>query len=96
MTTKRKALVIVLALCMALWMCVLTGCGNENWGFGNYDWQHIHFSDAVGGHCATISSWHNNETGIEVHTEEYGSMFLSEGSYILFESDNCPFCNGGN
>lgn len=95
MTTKRKVLVIVLALCMALWMCVLTGCGNENWGFGNYDWQHIHFSDTVGGYCATISSWHDNETGIEVHTEEYGSMFLSEGSYILFETDSCPFCHGG-
>jgi hypothetical protein len=95
MAIKRKILVIVLALCVALWMCVLTGC-NENLGFGNYNWQHIHFSDAVSGHCATISSWHDNETGIEVHTKEYGSMFLSEGSYILFESEDCPFCRGGN
>ena len=70
MTIKRKILLIVLALCM----CVLTGCGNENWSFGNYDWQHIHFSDAVNGYCATISSWHDNETGIEVHVHLFSMI----------------------
>lgn len=95
MTTKRKVLVIVLALCMALWMCVLTGCGNQSLGFGNFTFKHVHFSDAVEGRCATIEKWYDNEQGIEVKTKEYGSMFLSEGSYILFESDDCPFCHGG-
>jgi hypothetical protein len=53
----------------------------------------VHFTDNVEGHCATISSWHDNTTGIELHTVECGSMFLSEGSYILFESaGDCPFC----
>jgi hypothetical protein len=83
-------------LVMVLLACMFVGCGNENWGFGNYDWKHIHFSDAVGGHCATIKSWHDNSTGIEIHTEECGSMFLSEGSYILFEdAADCPFCKEG-
>ena len=78
----------VIALCM-----VLTGC-NENLGFGNFNWKHVHFSDAVASYCATITSWHDNETGIELHTEECGSMFLSEGSYILFEDGaKCPFCH---
>ena len=86
----KKIVCILLVLMMVLCLCA---CGNENLGFGNYNWKHIHFSDAVEGHCATISSWHNNETGIEVHTMECGSMFLSEGSYILFENaSNCPFC----
>ena len=87
--------IFLLTLALGAMVFSTTSC-NENWGFGNYNWQHIHFSDAVGGHCATISSWHDNETGIEVHTKEYGSMFLSEGSYILFETNNCPFCDGGN
>lgn len=87
--------VIGMILVVMLLVCTLCACGNENWGFGNYNWKHVHFSDAVDGHCATISSWHDNEAGIEIHTVECGSMFLSEGSYILFESEsNCPFCNG--
>lgn len=87
--------VICMILVVVMMACTLCACGNENWGFGNYNWKHVHFSDAVDGHCATISSWHDNETGIEIHTVECGSMFLSEGSYILFESEtNCPFCNG--
>ncbi len=86
----KKLFAILLVLIMAL---SLTACGNENWGFGNYNWKHVHFSDAVESHCATISSWHDNSTGIEIHTVECGSMFLSEGSYILFESGaDCPFC----
>jgi hypothetical protein len=86
----RKFIAIVMIMVVALGLCA---CGNENWGFGNYNWKHVHFSDAVSGHCATISSWHDNTTGIEIHTVEYGSMFLSEGSYILFESgSDCPFC----
>ena len=90
----KKLICILLVVLMP--MC-LTACGNENWGIGNYSWTHIHFSDAVSGHCATIKSWHDNSTGIEVHTIECGSMFLSEGSYILFESgEQCPYCNGGN
>ena len=86
----KKIIAIVLVCMMALSLCA---CGNENWGFGNYNWKHIHFSDAINGYCATISSWHDNTTGIEIHTVECGSMFLSEGSYILFESSvDCPFC----
>ena len=84
---------IALTLVAVMLVLVFTSCGNENWGFGNYNWTHIHFTDAVEGHCATITSWHNNETGIEVHTQECGSMFLSEGSYILFDTaEHCPFC----
>ncbi len=85
---KFIAIIVIMVMCITL----LAGC-NENWGFGNYNWKHVHFSDAVEGHCATISSWHDNTTGIELHTVEYGSMFLSEGSYILFENgSDCPFC----
>ena len=86
----KKIIAILLATIMIF---TFAACGNENWGFGNYNWKHVHFSDAIEGHCATISSWHDNNTGIEIHTMECGSMFLSEGSYILFENGaDCPFC----
>ena len=86
----------VLAIAILVVVLVMTLCGcNENWGIGNYSWKHVHFSDAINGHCATIESWHDNTTGIELHTKECGSMFLSEGSYTLFEDGSkCPFCNG--
>ena len=85
----KKIFTLILVLVLSLSLCA---CGNENWGFGNYNWKHIHFSDAAEGHCATISSWHDNTAGIEVHTVERGSMFLSEGSYMLFENEiYCPY-----
>lgn len=96
MTTKRKVLVIVLALCMALWMCVLTGCGNENWGFGNYTYEHAYVGLGTEGRCVDVSSWHNNEVGIELHLDDSNSIYCSEGTYILFKDANhCPFCHGG-
>lgn len=86
---KRVIAIVLIALMFCM---ILSGC-NESLGFGNYSWKHIHFSDAVGGHCATITKWYDCSTGIEVHTEEYGAMFLSEGSYIMFETSNCPYCD---
>ena len=72
---------------------LLAGCGNENWGFGNYTFKHVHISDSTEGHCATIESWHDNERGIELHTTEFGDIYLSEGTYILFNNaQGCPFC----
>jgi hypothetical protein len=39
--------------------------------------------------------WYESSTGIEVLTKEAGSMYLSEGTYILLEGDKgCPFCGG--
>ena len=85
----RKFIAIIMIALMAFGLCAC----NENWGFGNYSWKHVHFTDNVEGHCATISSWHDSTAGIELHTIECGSMFLSEGSYILFENaSGCPYC----
>lgn len=61
--------------------------------FGNYSFYHVHISDKIESHCATVSKWYNNSNGLEVNTEEYGSMFLSEGTYQLFENaEKCPYC----
>ena len=85
----RKFIAVIMIALMAFGLCAC----NENWGFGNYSWKHVHFTDNVEGHSATISSWHDNTTGIELHTVECGSMFLSEGSYVLFENaSDCPYC----
>ena len=87
---KKKIIFIFAAT--ALITVYMTGC-NKSYGFGNYSYKHIHFSDQISGHCATVGKWYENDNGIEVKTEECGSMFLSEGTYIMLESaDKCPFC----
>ena len=85
---------IVLFMLSILMIVSLAGCGNTNIGFGNYTFAHVHFNDGVKGVCANVNSWHDNDIGCEVHTDEYGTLYLSEGTYILIEDgDKCPFCN---
>ena len=87
----KKKIALVFAAAALIAAC-MTGC-NKSYGFGNYSYKHIHFSDQISGHCATIKKWYENDNGIEVKTEECGSIFLSEGTYIMLESaDKCPFC----
>lgn len=75
-------------------ICVMCLCGcNQNLGFGNFEFKHAHFSDGVSSHCVEVKSWHDDSMGCEIHSPE-GGIFLSEGTYQLFESaDTCPYCN---
>lgn len=84
-----------LALLMVLVMCIsLSACGNMSWGLGNFTFNHIHFTDHQNSFCAEIEKWYDNSNGIEVKTKEYGSMYLSEGTYMLYgDNDDCPYCN---
>ena len=86
----KKLLCILMIMLMIVSLCA---CGNENWGIGNYEYRHVHIGDGAVGYCAEVESWHDNEMGIELHTKEFGDMYCSEGTYLLFESgDSCPFC----
>ena len=82
------AIILATALLLAL-----TSCGNMSMGLGNYTYSKIHIMNYDGsGVCATVEKWYDNETGVEVLTKEYGSMYLSEGTYILIE-ERCPYCD---
>lgn len=84
---------LICVLLIVLMMTSLCACGNENWGVGSYTYTHVHISDGSIGYCATVKSWHDNELGVELHTNEFGDIYCSEGTYFLFESSsNCPFC----
>ena len=69
--------------------------GNRKLGFGNYSYSHAHIMGGDLNSCVDITGWYENEnTGIEVVSDKYGSIWCSEGTYILFESaDKCPFCD---
>lgn len=89
----RYSKIILITTIILIVVVCLCSCGNMSMGFGNFTFEHVHFSDTIEGHCATVEKWYDNETGIEVQTTEYGAMYLSEGSYQLITSgDNCPYC----
>lgn len=92
---KKQRIITIIGALLVMLSVLLCSCGNQNvFGLGNFTFRHIHFTDMVEGKCATVIQWYDNSEGIEVQTQEYGSLFLSEGSYILVEDGSrCPYCN---
>lgn len=84
----KKIIAIFMVLSLMFVMC---GCGNQNWGMGNFEYNKVHVDTYHHSGCLTVESWNDSQTGIEVKTKEVGSLFLSEGTYILLENE-CPFC----
>lgn len=84
---KIIAIVVLAAMCLVM----LTGC-NMSLGMGNFSFKKVHVDTYHYSGCFTIKKWHDNDSGIEVNTEEAGSIFLSEGTYMMIE-DDCPFCD---
>ena len=79
---------LTIFLLLVLYGFMLTSC-NMSCGLGNYNFNKVHCITT--NECYTIISWHNNEMGIEVKTSEYGTLYFSEGTYILVEKE-CPIC----
>ena len=86
----KKIICFALVIIMMLTLCA---CGNQSIGLGNYTFAHIHIDDNINSYCAEVEKWFDVDRGIEIKTKEFGSIFCSEGTYILFENGNdCPFC----
>lgn len=85
----RKPYMLLAALALPLMGC------NMDIGLGSYSFHavHIYGFDQKGCDVA-IKSWRDVDgPEIEVNAEEYGSLFLSEGTYILLrELGKCPIC----
>ena len=86
----KKIIALFLAVIMAISLC---GCGNMSIGLGNFNFEKIHVDTHNYNGCFTVEKWYDNESGIEVKTEEVGHIYLAEGMYMLIEED-CPFCGG--
>lgn len=80
---KLKRLLLAAAAALSLTSC------NMSVGWGNLSYTKVHCT--VNNVCYKIDSWYDNDMGIEVKTKDYGSMYFSEGTYILIE-DKCPIC----
>lgn len=86
---KKKIIGVIMAVAM---VATMTGCGNMSLGFGNFTYEKIHVDTYHYSGCFTVEKWYDNSEGIEVLTEEAGSMYFAEGMYMLIEED-CPFCD---
>lgn len=82
--------IVIVAFIMAC-LILLCSCGNMSIGLGSFTFTTVHVQ--YGNECKdfTVEKWHNDDMGIEVLTKEAGAMFLSEGTYILFENE-CELC----
>jgi hypothetical protein len=91
----KKILTIIMSIILLI--LVFTGCGNMSLGLGNFNYEKIHIDTYHYSGCFTIVKWYDGDAGIEVLTEEVGSIFLSEGTYMLLEGHkDCPFCEAKN
>ena len=74
----------------------LMGC-NMNIGPGSYSFRAVHiYGFDKESRDVAIKSWKEGGMGIEVNTKDYGSMFLSDGTYILLRGiGDCPICGRG-
>lgn len=87
----------ILGVMLTTVVACLSSCGSGNQAIldpGSFKFEHVHVTDHIEGHCFNIEKWWDNESGIEVRTTDGNGIFLSEGTYQLFESaDACPYCD---
>ena len=85
-----KKIIAILMICGL--MIAMSGCGNKSYGLGTYTFKKVHINTLKYSGCLELENWHDDGNGIEVKTKEVGSLFLSEGTYILI-GDKCPICD---
>lgn len=85
---KIRTLLICVILLFAMALC---SC-NQSCGIGSLSFRKVHIDTYHYSGCYEIISWYDNSTGIEAVTREFGSIYLSEGTYILISSE-CPICD---
>lgn len=90
---KMKRVISIALICVIL-LSVMALCScNKNIGIGTYKFKKVHIFIEYGyGTCFDISSWREADVGVEVKVDGYGSLWLSEGTYMLV-GDKCPICN---
>ena len=86
---KKKLLLLLTILPL-----MLTGCGNHDISWGSYSFHYVHvqmYGTVVPVHLK-VTSWKSDEGGIELKTENFGTILLGDGTYMMYDTDNCPLC----
>lgn len=88
--SKKILCVIMIGLIV---MTLFTGCGNMSLSTGNYNFEKVHIDTYHYSGCVEVKKWYDTSTGLEIKTEDYGNIFLSEGSCYVMVEDKCPICD---
>lgn len=80
---------VIITLCITLCSC---GNGNRSVVMTDVTYNTVHVHSGEYTKDFTVEKWSSKSyTGIEVLTKEAGTIYLSEGTYILFENE-CELC----
>ena len=85
---KKVFVTLAAVLCLGL-----TGC-NKQIGFGSYSFHYVHIQlpgQAEPAHLK-VTSWQNDDGGIELKTESYGTILVGDGTYVAYDNEKCPIC----
>jgi len=78
---------------LAIASLTLTGC-NADLGFGSYSFHFVHvqmYSMSEPVHFR-IDTWKSDDGGIELKLVNHGTILLGDGTYMMYDVENCPIC----
>jgi len=83
-----------IALLMAVAALSLSGCNEQVVGWGSLSFHHVHIqmlgqSEPV---HLLVTSWRNDEGGIELKTKNFGTILVGDGTYLAYDVEECPIC----
>ena len=84
---KLLLLLPILSLC-------LTSCNEQIIGFGSLSFHYVHvqmYNQENPTHFK-ITSWREDNGGIELKTENYGTILVGDGTYLAYDVEECPIC----
>ena len=86
----KKLLLALLSACTL----VLSSCGNWDASFGQFSFHYVHIqmynmNEPI---HMRVSGWKGDEGGVELHTEKHGTILLGDGTYMMYDTEDCPIC----
>jgi len=84
------ALLTIISLCA---MLCLTAC-NADIGWGSYSFHYVHvqmYSMNEPVHFE-VDKWKGDDGGIELATKKHGTILLGDGTYVMYDTEECPLC----
>ena len=85
-----KKIIILLSV---LSLLLLNSC-NMMIGFGKFSYHHVHvqmygMTEAV---HLDVTSWKDDDGGIELKLVDGHNILLGDGTYMMYDTDECPIC----
>ena len=72
---------------------ILTSC-NADIGWGSYSFHYVHIqmynmNEPI---HLKVDKWKSDNGGIELATVDHGTILLGDGTYMMYDVEECPIC----